>query len=195
MAIIYPKAPEGGRQIVYKEAGELHRAHGTFGKARIEDLIISEPHRRYGVGLRDLASGHLLSAATSMSWRYIFMHGNSAIGLASVIDASAETGNVMRFSGLYETCFAAETLKALQVAEKLSQIEKQDYEIRFLDVMAVYFVAVWLHGESDDIVIPLPPTYKRMNAYQPYSDSQIIRLLKETAECTKSFSETVLHNK
>ncbi len=181
-AIVYYKAPEGGRQIVHKEVGEIQREHGTLGNVRMEDLTISEPHRWYSVGLTDLASGHLLSAATSRSWRYILMHGTNSVGVATVFDADAKTGNAQRFGALYDTGLGKETLKALQAAEKLPQIRKQDYELRFLDVMPVYFFAVWLHGKSDDIIIPLPPTYGRWNAYQPYSESQMMKLLKPEAK-------------
>jgi hypothetical protein len=182
-AIIYPKAPEGGRQIVQEHVGQIRQAQpGTLGGLRMEDMTMAEPHRWYGVGAKDLASGQLLSAAMSRSWRYILIHGTNTVGVASVFDADAKTGNALKFGALYETCFAKETLEALREAEKLPQIKKQDYEVRFLDAISVYFVAVWLHGESDDIIIPLPNTFGRWNAYQPYSESQMIKLLKPEAK-------------
>ncbi len=192
MAITYPKAPEGGAQIVHTKAEGLHRTHRIFGEARMEDLTTAEPHRWYGVPLGTLASGSLLSAATSKSWRHIFIRGTKAVGVGALSDPRPETGNMLMCTGLYDTCFAAETLKALEEAQKLPQIQKQDYEVRFLSIIGIYFFAVWLHAKSDDIVIPLPPTYGRMNAYQPYSEHQIIKLLKKTAECTKNTAETIL---
>jgi hypothetical protein len=182
-AIVYPKAPDGGRQIVYENVGSELRAYPhELGGLRIEDLTIADPHREYFVGLTNLASGHLLSAATSRSWRYLLIHGTNAVGVATVFDADAKTGNTLKFGALYETGLGKETLEALREAEKLPQIKKQDYEPRFLDVPAVYFIAVWLHGKSDDIIIPLPPTFGRWNAYQPYSESQMIKLLKPEAK-------------
>jgi len=102
--------------------------------------------------------------------------------VATVFDADPKTGKALRFGALYETCFAKETLEALRKAEKLPQIKKQDYELRFLDIPSVYFVAVWLHRESDDILIPLPSTFGRWDAYQPYSESAMIKLLKPEAK-------------
>ena len=182
-AIVYPKGPEGGRQIICEKAGPLLQADPrTLGRFRmkdltIADLTIAEPHRNYVVGPADLASGHLLSAAESSCWRYILMHGTNVVGVAE-LSADAKTGKGLEFAGLYDTGFAEETLEALREAEKLPQIQKQDYEIRFLDIPAVHFCAVWLHGKSDDIVIPLPPTFGKWNAYQPYSESQMIKLLQ-----------------
>jgi hypothetical protein len=72
--------------------------------------------------------------------------------------------------------------EALLKAEQLPQVKKQDYEPRLLDIPGILFVAVWLHRKSDDIIIPLPNTFGRWNAYQPYSESQMIKLLKPEAK-------------
>jgi hypothetical protein len=64
-AIVYPQAPDGGRQMVVKY---LDPQFLKFLKvSRVEDLTIANPHRWYGVGLTNLASGRLLSAAESGS--------------------------------------------------------------------------------------------------------------------------------
>jgi hypothetical protein len=68
------------------------------------------------------------------------------------------------------------------MAEQLPQIKEQDYEVRRLDCASILFVAVWLHGKSDDIIIPLGATFGRWNALQPYSESQMIKLLKPEAK-------------
>jgi hypothetical protein len=182
-AITYPKAPDGGRQIVYKYAGELLKSDPRFlGGFRIEELTIADPYPDYGVGLTNLASGQLLSAAKSGGgWTYLFMHGTSAVGAGGLI-ADEKTGKALKANGLYETDFSNETLEALRMAEQLPQIKKQDYEVRRLDCASILFVAVWLHGKSDDIIIPLGATFGRWNALQPYSESQMIKLLKPEAK-------------
>jgi hypothetical protein len=149
----------------------------------MEDLTIAEPHREYGVGATDLAAGHLLSSASSKSWRYILLHGTNAVGVASVSDADSKTGKALSFNGLFESGRSSETLEAARTAGELPQIKKQDYELRFLEVPALNFVAVWLHGRSDDIIMPLPPTFGRnLNAFQAYSESEIIKVLKPEAK-------------
>jgi hypothetical protein len=185
-AIVYPKAPNGGQQIVFENASNILRSDPRFlGGFHIEELTIADPYRDYSVGLTDLASGHLLSAAKSGgSWLYLFMHGTSAVGAAGLI-ADEKTGKALRSNGLFQTDCSNETLEALRIAQQLPQIKKQDYEFRRLDIPPLSFVAVWLHGKSDDIIIPLPPTYGRLNAYQPYSESQIIKILKPEAERVK----------
>ena len=181
-AIIHPKAPDGGRQMVFDYAGAILRSDPRFlGGFRLEELTFADPCQNYYVGLTNLASGQLLSAAKPRGWRYLLMHGTNAAGAAGVI-ADDKTGKALKAIGLYQTDFSKETLEALRIAEQLPQTKEQDYEFRRLETSAVYFVAVWLHGKSDDIIIPLPPTFGRWNAYQPYSERQMIKLLKTEAE-------------
>ena len=73
------------------------------------------------------------------------------------------------------------TMEAFRKAEALPQVKKRDYELRALVIPAVNFDAVWLQAESDDILIPLPPTIRRFGDYQPYSESQVIEVLKKDA--------------
>ena len=186
-AILYPKAPEGGRQCVIENVGPLVREHPNDTLAlpglRMENLTIAEPHREYAVAATDVAAGHLLSSATSKSWRYILLHGTNAVGVATVADPDPKTGRALSFAGLYETGFSSETLEATRKAKELPQIKKQDYELRFLEVPAIHFVAVWLRGKSDDIIMPLPRTFgRKLNAFQPYSESEIIKVLKPEAK-------------
>ena len=182
-AIIYPKVPDGGRQIIMEYATETLRSDPRFlGGFHIAELIIAAPYENYYVGVTNLASGKFLSAIKSNGyWTYLFMHGTNAVGDAGLM-ADEKTGKAMKANGLGSSDFSKETLAAIRIAEQLPQIKKQDYEIRRLDIPSILFVAVWLHGKSDDIIIPLPPTFGRWNDYQPYSESEMIKLLKPEAK-------------
>lgn len=176
-AIVYPKAPDGGQQMVSKNLDPKF-----LGVSRIEDLTIVNPYENYYVGLTNLASGEFLSATKNNGyWTYPLMHGTNAVGAAG-LSADEKTGKALKWDSLEQSLFADEMLKALQMAEQLPQVKKQDYEIRRFDIPWMLFVAVWLHGKSDDIIIPLPPTFGRWNAYQSYSEKQMIKLLKPEAQ-------------
>ncbi len=175
-AIVYPKAPDGGKQIVIENASGILRTDPRFlGGFRIEELTIASPYRNYYVNPRDLASGHLLSTARPAGWTYLFIHGTNEVGSEQLI-ADEKDGNALRFNGLYQTDDS--TLAALRIAEQLPQVKKRDFEGRRLECPSILFHAVWLHGESGDIIIPLPNTFGRWNAYQPYSEKQMLKLLK-----------------
>jgi hypothetical protein len=181
-AIIYPKAPDGGRQIVNESLKHLPRSISRYlGNFQIEDLTMADPYRDYSVDPTNLASGQLLSATKSGAWRYPLMHGTNAVAAAELI-GDGTNGQPLKFAGLEQTDFSNETLEALRKAKKLLQIKDQDYELRRLDCPAILFVSVWLHGKSDDIIIPLPPARGKWEAFQPYSERQMIKLLKPAAQ-------------
>jgi hypothetical protein len=181
-AIIYPKAPDGGERIIREAFQGLSRSISRYlGGFQIEDLTIANPFRDYSVGLTNLASGQLLPAAHAGTWRYLLMHGTNAVAAAELM-ADPTNGTALKFAGLDTTDFSKETQEALRRTEQLPQIKEQDYELRRLDCPSIVFVAVWLHGKSDDILIPLPPTGRRWNAYQPYSESEMIKLLPPAVE-------------
>lgn len=181
-AIVYPESPDGGRQIVYDSVKQLPRSMSRYlGDFQIEELTIANPYRTYSVDLTNLASGQFLSVTKPDNWCYLLMHGTNAVAAAE-LTGDETNGKALKFAGLEQTDYSNETLKALQMAEKFPQIKQQNYEPRRLNCPAILFVAVWLHGKSDDIIIPLPPTWGRWNAYQPCSESQMIQILKPEAE-------------
>ena len=181
-AIVFPKGPTGGETVIREAFKGLSRSISRYLDGyQIEDLTIATPFRSYSVGLTNLASGQLLPAAQAGSWRYPLMHGTNTVGAAELrADPTDET--MLKFAGLDTSDFPRETQEAIRGAEQLPQIKEQDYELRRLDCRPILFVGIWLHGKSDDIIIPLPPTGGRWNAYQPYSENEMIKLLQPEAE-------------
>ena len=180
-AIVYPKAPDGGRQIVSEGLKSLSRSISRYLEGhQAEDLTIADPLRDYSFGLTNLVSGQFLSAAKPGAWRYLLMHGTNAVAAAELV-VGGQNGNPLKFAGLDTSDFSRKTLEGLQRAERLPQVNRQDYEVRRLDCPSILFVALWLHGKSGDIIIPLPPTFGRWKPYQAYSQSQMMNLLKPTA--------------
>ena len=181
-AITYPKAPAGGEQVVREAFKGLSQSISRYlGGYQIEDLTIAHHFRDYSVGLTNLVSGQLLPAARAGTWRYLLLHGTNTVGAAELM-ADPTNSPALKFAGLDTTDFSRGTQVALRRAEQLPQLKRQDYQLRRLDCPAILFVAVWLHGKSDDILIPLPPTWGRYNPYQPYSERQMIQLLQPEAE-------------
>lgn len=184
-AITRAKPPDGWRHVVHENTGRILRNDPRFlGRFSIDQLTISDPIPNYNVGLMDLAAGQFLASARPAGWTCLFTTQSGApAGAAGVIEDKTSS-TALRFNGLYQTNFTSETLEAMRRAEQLPQVQKSDHELRRLDCPAVHFVALWLHGRSDDIILPLPPTFGRWNAYQSYSAEQISKLL--TTEAAKA---------
>ncbi len=107
------------------------------------------------------------------------MEGNKGSGNVQ-LNASAKIE--LAVEGVHQTNFSQESLNAVQTAQQLPQVKKADYELRRLDIAALSVVIIWLHGQSDDILIPLPPTYGRFEPYRTYTEKQLIDILKPDAQ-------------
>ena len=185
-AIIYPREPEGGRQMVMRFAAEfVGRNLPPFKRiSSTNDLTLAPPLQAFAAG--NLAQGKLLIGATSggngwQAWKYIFMRGTNIVGDAW-LEADEKTGRAIKCTSIGESGFNVEIETTLNEAAQMPEVQLHDYEARLLDDHLVSFFAVWLHGKTNDIIIPLAPTYNRMHAYLPYSERQIIEILEPEAK-------------
>jgi hypothetical protein len=169
-AIVYPKAPDGGKQIVQKYL-DPKLLNGLRIK-NAENLIVSNPLAEYSGGI--LVTGKFLSTARLSIWRYSLMDGTNAVGEMAL---NADKSRYLKYCWMGKTDMDNNAFKAIRVAEQLPQINKHDYELRYLDMMP-YASAIWLHSESDDIIIPLTDYWSHWKAFQPYSESEMIKLMK-----------------
>ncbi|HLZ16443.1 MAG TPA: hypothetical protein VKQ08_05360 [Cyclobacteriaceae bacterium] len=180
-AIVFPAAPEKGRQIAYEKVSRVIQAFPQMFKGlATNELTITNAQRMYAVSPQEVVSNNLLSAAKLYAWLYPFVHETNAV-LSAPVFINPKDGKLSKRGGVMDGKLVKDMLVALQKADELPQVKKQDYECRYL-VMPPSFVAAWLHGKSDDIIIPLPPTYYGKKAYQPYTEKAIIKLLKPEAE-------------
>jgi hypothetical protein len=184
-AIIYPQAPDGGRQMVYAFASNsLQHVPSFLGRMRIDDLTIADPFQSCTVDASNLIAGKLVAVAKPGSaggWQYLLVHGTNGVGIA-YLKADAKSGKALKCVELDPVRVSSGILEAMRIAEQLPQVKNQDYELRSLKMPWYFFRAIWLHGKSDDIFIPLPDNWNRWKAYQPCSESEIIKILKPIAQ-------------
>lgn len=189
-AIVYPQAPEGGRAMVAKCLDP--QALKFLNVARVEDLTITEPLAEYYVAdLTKLSRRNFLAAAQPGEWLYLLAQGTNTVGAVG-LQPDKPSGKGLKFSYLARTDATNTTLCGLRVAASLPQIRNRDYELRSFDLPPILFRSVWLHGKADDILIPLPPTFGRWNAYQPYSESQMLALLMPEVEKSRKAAKSVM---
>lgn len=186
MPLPFPQLSEIECQIVRDEVRRRLLADEDFFRGvPFENITISHPHRWYAVHMADAVSGNLLSRATSECWRYILAHGATACGLVTLIEAGGKSGGKPSIGALYQTCLTDETLKALGEAGNLAKVKAQDYDVRLISDLTNAFHAVWLHAKSDEIIIPLPPTYGRVTPYKPYTESELCEIFRQDCSVTR----------
>src|SRR6185312_11164397 len=115
--IIYPQAPDGGRETVakYLDAQLLKSLKVSSAK----DLTVARPFDEYYVtNLTNLSLGNFLSAAKSGLWVYPLMQGTNAVGEMG-LPTDKQSGTGLKFNYLKETISTNATLEGLHVAEQL----------------------------------------------------------------------------
>ena len=194
MPITFPKAPRAAAAKLVGHLTELARERKMpqrMSMMHLESLSHSEAHPVYVVPLDALAEGKLLEAAKQTTWRYLLIQNNAPIAeaelAAGVRGAKGAKSRSLDFVSLTHGPFAGATVDALGAAERLPQVVRDDYELRLLRIPAVYFVALWLHGAKDDILVPMGQPPGGLKANDPYTEAQVIDALRGSVQQAQRF--------
>jgi len=195
MPLEFPTDPQHGAGKVPPDFTKLMPSRSGLSLFRREQeprLDDSRPHKVYTVGLDDLIAGKLLSAAKLIAWRYFVLDASgNVIGGTEFQPAprTPETSPAIltpRFTTRGPLTEA--TAAAIQTAETLEDVQEQAYEVRLLQITAVYFIGLWLHGVSRDLIVPIGNTPQGLEPNKPYSEAEIIGVLQPIARRNKDFN-------
>lgn len=183
MQLIYPKAPSNGVQTLRPalqaalQTQGLGRNH-SFAAAAPGNIRLSEAYRGYSLTLEDLTQGKGLKDDEVGDWHYLVFADGVTIADAQL----ADVGGHVEFASLNHGPLAAATVDALKMAEQSPQLQGKTVELRVLFISALHVVAIWLHADSEDVLIPIEPTPKELAVTQLYSEAALLMLLKPAAD-------------
>jgi hypothetical protein len=100
-----------------------------------------------------------------------------------------------RFLALHESPFSDATLSALDFAQGLAKVKRGTFEVRYLKLPAVYFAAVWLHGQDDDVIVPLREPPAPLKAESDYTEKQVMAVLEPRARTALAFEKKAAKRK
>jgi hypothetical protein len=214
-ALIFPKPPDGAQALAATNLSYRAQQNAQIaerdrtskrGRTRVPgaqypgdtqltnaaQVTFAFPHREY-VNVWSWLDGVPLSIAVSSNawkWQFLLLKGTNVVGAARVAPAG-QTESALEATSIREGPLLPRILRAIRVAEALPQVKQRDYEVRHLDIFPpVAFDALWLHAESDDIFLPIPPPpvsdkvgedLGGLKAYQPCSEAQLLEVLKPRA--------------
>jgi hypothetical protein len=183
MQLTYPKAPSNGVQTLRPALQAALQSQGfgvnrQFASATASHISLSEAYRGYSLSLEDLTQGKGLKDAKAGDWHYLVFSGGVTIADAQLADVRGH----VEFSSLNHGAMASATVAALKLAEQSQQLQGKTVELRVLFVSAVHLVAIWLHAEGEDVLIPIEPTPKELAVTQLYSDTALLTLLKPAVD-------------
>ncbi|AZC26370.1 hypothetical protein [Pseudomonas sessilinigenes] len=187
MQLTYPKAPAGGVQQLRPVLQSALQTQGfginrAFANARPGTLNLSQAFRGYTLSLEDLANGQDLTQATPGDWHYLVFAGGVSIADAQL----TETTGQLEFCALNHGALAASTISALNLADQAPQLQGKSYELRLLFVPALQATLIWLHGDAEEVLIPIEPTPTNLAPRQLYSETALFGLLVPAAKQAKA---------
>nr|WP_315447077.1 hypothetical protein [uncultured Pseudomonas sp.] len=186
MQLTYPKAPSNGVQTLRPalQAALQTRGFGVnrqFANAAAAKISLSEAYRGYSLSLDDLSNGKGLQNARIGDWHYLVFADGVTIADAQL----AEVRGHVEFASLNHGDLAAATVGALKLAEQSPQLQGKTVELRLLFVSALNVVAIWLHADDEELLIPIEPTPRDLAVTRLYSEAALLAALKPAAAQAK----------
>lgn len=193
MAITVPTPPNKGLEIVRGTLRHLlatsSNTHRSLAQADFNNLTVAAPHPVYVVGLENIIEREIVSAAMLTSWRYILFDGDQTL-LATEISLDQD-GEAIDLLSANQGPFVEGTIKGVGFAESQEIIQEGSYELRLLDIPALYFLGLWLSNENS-LFIPLSPAPGEVKAYFIYTENELVSSLLPIAKQRLMSNENVI---
>jgi hypothetical protein len=177
-----PQPPAESVEVLSQELANLasggHVGARLLGRADPEQVSATLPQQVFRLNVDDLKSRRGLDAARPTGWRFLVEVGEKVVAAAQT---KTVEGGRQAFAHLNEGPFVAGTLRALSAVDRLDDAGDGEAEVRLLQVPALYFVGLWLHGANGDMVVPVAPAPPGLEADRPYPAEEILGLLAEAA--------------
>jgi hypothetical protein len=182
MPLQHPEPPSAVTDLVtgkLRHVGE-HAPTGpaALGGAAPVDLTPTDPHEVYVLSIADLLHDDPLASAAPVGWRYLLTDGQRAVSAAMTTRTAAGED---RFALFNNGPYVGGTVTALQEAATLPQAETADLQVRLLTVPALNLTAVWLHGDDEELLVPLAPAPEPTTAGTPQQASELLASLRAPA--------------
>lgn len=150
------------------------------GLESIQSIDASVPHPVYVAGRDDILEGKLLDVGGPVAWRYLVVRAGEDLGAAEM-GLNPEAAEGLEFGGLNRGPFVRATLEAVKAAQELPEVQEADYDLRFLKVPSLRFVALWLHGPND-LILPLEDhRASGLDAFNAYAPAVVLERLMPLA--------------
>lgn len=131
-------------------------------------LDFAGPHRVYVASIDDALKREMLKNARPAGWRYFVLRGEKMVATAQVSENERTS-----FSNINYGALAESTARAIEIAQAHADVKKRDYDLAVLEVPALYLAVLWLKSTGSNILIPLEPSPRGVEANRPYTQREL----------------------
>ena len=153
---------------------EIENCCLTNGAKEGDDVSLGDAYEVKYLSISEVASGKLLDAIQSRRWRHLIMTGDGdKLNVHGEIELDDSQEPIALHTGRGKDGFYA----AFKIAEQL----KNKYNVSILKSRSLCFVALLLHNDQEDLIIPYPPNATSLENYQVFSVDSVLEVLQPMA--------------
>lgn len=149
---------------------EINRRAQLAGIGVGAEVAISQGYKVAYISAKTLREGNGIGDHQLEHWRHLIVSESHVLGEIE-LDASHNPLGV----------HWGPSKDGLSAAVRQADALKLDYEAHVIEAPSVHFVGLWLHSQSEDLVIPYPPNLTALKNFQVISYDRALSVLKEMA--------------
>jgi hypothetical protein len=151
MTIRTPDGPADARDTIAFALADLSPLEPSSGLLRFESspLRLAQPVRVFTVPLEEVTSSDFFRTATPVGWRYLVAGDGLLDNGVAAADVTETSGGGTAFASLFHGPVPERLTEASRVAEAEFGARPEPYDVRILELPALYLSALWLVGPND----------------------------------------------
>ncbi len=146
-----------------------------------------DPHPVYYIGRDSIIAGRLLEDATEpRAWRSLIqLEGEDLYAMElGTADAAEGPGREVEELPLLSVSKGTQGRATYETIESVAGPEGSETpsgELRVIKIPALHFMAVWVHGDDTDAILPIEDHPAGLNAREPYTSDDVVGRLQTYA--------------
>jgi hypothetical protein len=156
MGIKTADGPAGASAAIARALSNLSSGGpATFDMERAAPQHLTKPIQVFTVPVDLITSLDFLDMATPIGWRYLVVDSIQEPGSLAAVDVKEDEAGSATFQALSHGRMPERLAEASQLAANLLGDTPQDFEVRILELPALYLAALWLIGtDRSNLFIP-----------------------------------------
>jgi hypothetical protein len=129
------------------------------------------------VGSKHLRDGKSLDDLRPVAWRQLVHQGGDPVALSEVVIDPTEGTQLaqLNYGPLVESL-------ANELARPGRSVDTFDGHVRFLQIPALYMMALWYQGPKENFVVPLSPAPETLEAGREYPVDEFLTIVRRMAQ-------------